>query len=485
MIRVRFIFHTAAHQHYTGDLSRSWLIFPLLVVYLFGLGSVGFIAPDEPRYASIGREMAVSHDFITPRLDHQPWFEKPPLLYWMVAIGRVFRLPDEWAARVPVALMSIAFLAFFYSVLAQEFSRRVAFAATAILSTSAGWIAYSSVAVNDLPLTATLSAAMLIALFNTRRASGYLAGALLGLSILAKAFVPLVLFVPIFLVARRTRWTMIAGCVLVAAPWHLLVWLRNGGAFWQDYLWKQQILRFFSPELQHGQPWCFYLPVILAGLFPWTPLIALVFRRKTFDDVRVRFLVAWLLFALVFFSAARNKLPGYALPLLPPLAIVLAVGLDHAGANRKWWIASAALPLILLPVIIPALPDALLSGIRSAPIAWQTITIGLPFAIFAIAAWWLAWREYTSLAIATIVAAAVIGLIYVKVKAFPILDDRVSARGFWRDHSAEIAGACVDDGVRREWRYGLNYYAARELPTCTPGDHVRIADRDRRLVIEH
>jgi len=427
--------------------------------------------------------MAASHDFITPRLDHQPWFEKPPLLYWMVALGRITQLPDEWAARLPVALASLIVLVFFYAALAREFSQRVAFAATAILSTSAGWIAYSSVAVNDLPMTAAFSAAMLIALFNTRRESGYLAGALLGFSILAKAFVPVVLFVPVFLIARRTRWTLLAGCLLVAAPWHVLVWLRNGSAFWQDYFWKQQVLRFFSPELQHGQPFWFYLPVILLGLFPWTPLVALIFSRKTFDDVRVRFLLAWLLFALAFFSASRNKLPGYVLPLLPPLAIVLAVAIDRAGAGRKWWIASAALPLVLLPVIIPALPDALLSGIRSAPVAWQAVATGLPFAILAVAAWWLAWRENTNLAIATVVAGAMIGLVYVKVKTFPILDQRVSVRGFWREHSGEASGACVDDGVRREWRYGLNYYAGRDLATCTADDQVRIADHDRRLVI--
>src|SRR5271154_6774866 len=73
--------------HYTGDLSRSWLIVPLLILFLFDLGAVGFLGPDEPRYASIGREMARSHDLITPRLDGKPWFEKPPLLYWMTAAG--------------------------------------------------------------------------------------------------------------------------------------------------------------------------------------------------------------------------------------------------------------------------------------------------------------------------------------------------------------------------------------------------------------
>src|SRR5579862_2966122 len=134
---------SARMPHYTGDLPRSWLIIPLLILYLPGLGSVGFLGPDEPRYASIGREMAHSGDLVTPRLDGQPWFEKPPLLYWMVAAGHWAHLPDEWAARLPVALSSIAFLLFFYWIVRREFSSATALAATAILSTSAGWLAYS------------------------------------------------------------------------------------------------------------------------------------------------------------------------------------------------------------------------------------------------------------------------------------------------------------------------------------------------------
>src|ERR1017187_5923888 len=68
--------------HYSEDLSRSWLILPLLLLYLLDLGGVVFLSKDEPRYASIGREMARSGDLVTPRLNGAAWFEKPPLLYW-------------------------------------------------------------------------------------------------------------------------------------------------------------------------------------------------------------------------------------------------------------------------------------------------------------------------------------------------------------------------------------------------------------------
>ena len=75
----------------------------MLLLYLLHLGGVGFLGPDEPRYASIGREMARSGDWITPRLDSQPWFEKPALLYWMTGIAFRLGLNDDLAPRLPVA----------------------------------------------------------------------------------------------------------------------------------------------------------------------------------------------------------------------------------------------------------------------------------------------------------------------------------------------------------------------------------------------
>jgi 4-amino-4-deoxy-L-arabinose transferase-like glycosyltransferase len=467
-------------------LSRSWLIVPLLILYLLDLGGVGFISTDEPRYASIGREMARSGDWVTPRLDGAAWFEKPPLLYWLIAAGRLTRLPDEWAARLPIALLSIAFLVFFFYVIAREFNAKTGIAAATILATSAGWLAYSFGALTDLPMSALLGAAMLVTLFGNKKWSGWVAGALLGLAVLGKAFVPLVLFGPVFLIARGKRVAIVAAAIAVALPWHVLCFLRNGQAFWMEYFWRQQFSRFFTTERLHTQPWWFYVPVLLAGLFPWTPLVALLGRRSTYEDQRIRYLAAWLVYGVVFFSASQNKLAGYLLPLMPGFAVLLAVGIDREGEHEKphlapWLLAASSASLIVLPTVVHAIPDAMLSGVGRTHI---NLVLGLPFLLVALGVWWLSWSGKPSLAILTAGMAVVFGVAYFKGAAFPELDDRVSVRGFWRSHGSEASAACLD-GVGRTWEYGLNYYAGRPFHPCSAGEAPRIGVVNGRLTLIH
>lgn len=435
------------------------------------------MGPDEPRYAAIGRDMAATGDWITPRLNAQPWFEKPPLTYWLTALGHLARLPDEWAARLPEALISVAFLIFFYATLAREFTPRLALAATAILATSAGWMAYSFAALTDLPMSAALGAAILIAVFDDRRA--LLAGAFLGLSILGKGFVPVVLFAPVLLITRK-RFHVLAAAVIVAAPWFVLCWLRNGAAFWDDFFWKQHVARFLTPSLEHVQPIWYYIPVLLAGLFPWTPLAALLAKRQLYNDRRLLLLALWLLYGLLFFSIARNKLPGYLLPLLPGVAILLAAAWESARFKAVW-LVSCALLLIALPTVTAILPAALLSGLSRTHVIFAPI--GLIFLAPAIAVWLLSKKP--DCALLTVALAAAIGVAYLKYATFPALDNTVSVRAFWRSHQDAIPTACIEN-VSRTLQYGLNYYAAREIPTCStlPPGRPSITTRNRKLVLE-
>src|SRR5215831_8256556 len=133
-----------------------WLALPVAYfLYLFRLTGIGLIGPDEPRYAAIGREMARSGDWVTPRLWGEPWFEKPALLYWMTGAAFRFGLGEDAAPRMPVAIVSVTFLVLFFFLLRRQFGERPAIFATVILGTSAGWISLSQAGVVDIPLAAS------------------------------------------------------------------------------------------------------------------------------------------------------------------------------------------------------------------------------------------------------------------------------------------------------------------------------------------
>lgn len=444
-------------------------------LFFFGLTATGLLGPDEPRYAAIGREMARSGDWITPRLWGEPWFEKPALLYWMTGVAFRAGLSQDLAPRLPVALMSVAFLLFYYWVLRREFSPRAAFLATAILGTSAAWLGFSHVGVTDLPLAAAFSAAMLLwlPLVSGGRPNGLphgmLAGALLGLAVLAKGLVPLVLALPLVWMARRRlkellRPATLAAFLLVAAPWYVLCALANGSRFFEEFFLKHHFGRFSSDALQHPQPVWFYLPVLLAGLYPWTPLVALLFRKRVWGDPRRRFLLAWVLFGLVFFSASVNKLPGYLLPLVPALSALM--GLELAETKRaRWLLAGCALLLVVLPPAAAVLPGALSEGLRRAAVGEVRWVVSAPALILAVALWLLEARGRRMAAATALVGAMTAGTLWLKISVFPVLDRTVSPRAFWRGISGAASQVCIEQ-ADRSWLYGLNYYSLNPLPEC-------------------
>jgi 4-amino-4-deoxy-L-arabinose transferase-like glycosyltransferase len=442
---------------------RRWIVVALAglagwVLYLFGLTRCGLLSADEPRYAAIGRAMAATGDWITPRLWGQPWFEKPALLYWMTAAGFKLGLDQDLAPRLPLALASIAFLIFFWCWLRGQFGPRVAWYASAILATSVGWLAYSRVAVTDLPLAACFSACMMLAISG----AAPVAGVFLGLAVLAKGLVPLVLFLPAVWYFRRQpgRLAWILGvAVLVAAPWYVLVTLRNGTAFLDEFIVKHHFARFASGALQHERPFWFYAPVLLAAIFPWIALIVELFRKSLYRGWRERLLLAWVVFGFAFFSASRNKLPGYLLPLMPALAILLGIALTQTR-RAGWMMAISGALLGLIPAAADALPQALASGASHAqlqPRYW----IVAPAILFGALLWRLdavGRRDWAVGAVAGAMTALVAGVIWV---TYPVLDQSVSARGYWRSHPVTCS-----DNKNRGWRYGLDYYAGKVVPDC-------------------
>jgi 4-amino-4-deoxy-L-arabinose transferase-like glycosyltransferase len=279
-------------------------------------------------------------------------------------------------------------------------------------------------------MTVAFSAGMLLAMPWVAKSDARslpLVAALLGVAVLAKGLVPLVLAVPLALspilrgrfdrLRDLLRPRAIAAFLLVALPWYALCYLRNGRQFLDVFFWQHQFQRFRSPALQHTQPWWFYIPVLLAGLLPWTPLAALVSQRGNWQDPRRRFLLVWLLFGLVFFSFAVNKLPGYMLPLLPALSALAGIGLAELDDFRlAIALASSALLLVLFPVAAQILPQAIAVGLSRA----AEVRFGWSFLLPLVAGafvWMLARRRKYSTALALIALGASFGYLYLKFGA--------------------------------------------------------------------
>ncbi|HME11499.1 MAG TPA: glycosyltransferase family 39 protein [Candidatus Acidoferrum sp.] len=331
------------------------IVVTLCVCYFSHLGALGFVGPDEPRYAWIARAMAESGDWVTPRLYGQPWFEKPVLYYWSAALSFKLFGVSEAAARLPSAVSALlATLAMAWLAL------RVYGAATArwlmlLLPTCVGMIGFSHAAATDMPFSGMLTVAMVCAavtlgltrtehspiLPRTPWLPPLLFGFFLGLAVLAKGPAAILLSGgAIFFWAILTkRWrdafrllhpAAIAAFCATALPWYILCARRNPD-FFRVFVIEHNFKRYLTPEFQHIQPFWFYVPVLLVALLPWTATllwsaavgISHLWRTRTAGSPTC-FLFCWVAFCVLFFSTSHSKLPGYILPAIPAIALLMA-----------------------------------------------------------------------------------------------------------------------------------------------------------------
>ncbi len=463
---------------------RRYLPFLTLTVaisalYFYRLNGFGVIGPDEPRYAAIGRSMAQNGDWITPKLWGSPWFEKPPLLYWLTAAGNSIGLGPELSGRLPVVLLGLIFLVAAFFLLRKEFGNEAAGLSSFLLATSAGWLAFSQLCLTDLPLSVFFSLAVFVALPMLHREVSMkeiytrfaIIGACLGVGTLAKGLVPIALAIPFFWFFRRwwrNWWIAFSACVLVAGPWYVAVYKMNGYPFIEEFFLKHHLERLYSASLQHVQPWYYYFPVLLSGLFPWTPLMILLGVKPTCWDRRRRFLASISLFGLFFFSLSLNKLAGYILPLFPSMFALLGAQFEIRSfqrLNRIWFVYCACL-IALIPFLATLLPQALKLGRLSWPLVEQSsrgftriefFYVALPLAVVI-----LARRSW--LPVLLLLSLTANG-IYLKEKSDPVLDESVSARAFWKKIKS-VSGNTCEDWLGRDWLYGLQFYRGSAYPPC-------------------
>lgn len=338
--------------------SRIWTVFAAAVVIaacFWSLGSYALIEPDEGRYAEIPREMNESGDFITPKLNYVKYYEKPPLLYWMTAASFKIFGENELAARIPIAISAILCAAVVGVFAAFLYGRRAGAISSMITATSLLFFGVGHIILTDMPLTLfiTLSAASYYAAARTPKGGRRTAllcvfYASTAFGVLTKGLVAIVLPGGIItlhaILTRDARFFLAAfslpGIALffaITVPYFWTICSRDP-EFFHFFFIREHFLRYTTQIHSRYEPFWFFLPLLPAGLLPWTGWIASLFGRGSAarDGESSLYLFLWCGVILAFFSLSSSKLIPYITPCVMPLAIAIGATLDRSIEERRW-----------------------------------------------------------------------------------------------------------------------------------------------------
>ena len=480
-----------------GNIQIPLWSVPLVLVVLYiclfsGLGALGLVGPDEPRYAAVARAMAEAHDWITPRLWGTPWFEKPVLYYWTAgAAMRVFGV-SEFAARLPSALAALlAVLAIAWTAL-RSYGIGAAWYALLMLPTSVAMIGFARAASPDMLFAGLLTAAMAVAseMLQKPRPGPILRiafGFFLGAAVLAKGPAAVVLAggATLLWAALSRQWRasfrflhplLITVFCVTALPWYILCALRNPD-FLRVFIWQHNFQRYLTPIFEHRQPFWFFGYILMIAIVPWVWVFcALGGRLKRIagsTNSPGLFFASWCGFIILFFSLSQSKLPGYILPAIPPLFVLLgrevARSLEQGGRSTAWQMGAAGFIFLALAGLLaqPTLRTARLVRINDLLYLGAALFIAIVGGLFALV---LSWLKRPRTAFIGIVLLMIALLEISNVGILPQVSHLISSR--------ELANAIRSQGqsatnvaeykLPRSWDYGLHFYLGKELTEWTP-----------------
>lgn len=359
-------------------LAVLWLLLISFLAFFWNLGSIGLIDETEPLFAEAARQMTVTGDWITPYFNQATRFDKPPLIYWLMAIAYSTFGVNEFAARLPSALAGLTLTCFCFYTLFKIWQLRgkqggnfstqlpsppwqswfIASLGAAIVALHPQTLFFGRTGYSDMLLSACMGGGLLAfflgyaqPLRRNVQARWYLTCyVLLALAVLTKGPVGVVLpglTIGAFLLYVGTIKDVLRemclgrGALLflvITVPWYILVTLRNGETYINSFFGYHNFERFTSVVNEHQGPWYFHILVVLIGFAPWS--IALpaaiaqikIFQRRRWQNAPRQthlgvFALFWFFIVLGFFTIATTKYFSYTLPLMPAAAILVAL----------WW----------------------------------------------------------------------------------------------------------------------------------------------------
>lgn len=403
------------------------LIFSL-ILYLAFLGSYPLFDKDEPYYAEAAREMIERNSYIIPYFNYVPRYEKPILFYLLEILSFKAFGVNEFAARLPSALLAIALVLINYFFVKRfdadsKEDTRFPLYSSLILATSLEFFILARMSITDMCLNFFISTALICFfifyqknIFNNSTKVEplflYLSAIAISGGVLTKGPIAILLpglIVTVFLlvsgkllyfVKRFFLQILISVFIiaLIAAPWYVAAHIESAGEFTKAFFLEENFNRFFSSVKVHkASPWWFYLPVTLVGFMPWTlalpkALSSLKSRlaRNDLEKDLLVYVLIWFLCFFIFYSIAKVKLINYILPVYLPLSLIVAMALTDLRKKTFFTIISIAFALYLIasafvfPMVNSKKQYTLIGFAKESPVPEKIYSIGFesPVAVF-------------------------------------------------------------------------------------------------------
>jgi 4-amino-4-deoxy-L-arabinose transferase-like glycosyltransferase len=381
-------------------------------VFLVGLGGRDLWEPDEPRHGAIAEEMRALRygpaQLVVPRLNGEPYSQKPPLYYWLAAGAGMSRgFVTEGAARLPSALAAFLTVLVVLRFGRSAFGAAAGLGAAAILATVPAFV---DVARNARP-DALLALFVAVALWMVWRLDRGIGAAAwnrralhlaMGCGLLTKG--PVAVFLPVLgyvaylawegrlrdfaVLLSRGSWLLSVG---VALAWLGAALLLTPEGFFRDAVTENLFARYFAGA-SHDQPLLFYLKRLPVAFLPWAlvwPLALAPLRAGLGRDAdpqrrrALRLLIAFVGMGFLFFTLSAGKRVIYLVPLFPALALLTTEGLRGGLALARRVPRGAAVGVLAAGF---ALGAALLAAFAGARAGLPPAALGLALAIAAVLA---------------------------------------------------------------------------------------------------
>ncbi len=336
--------------------SRAWLVL-LIFTLALQIPSIWGLEPsgrDSPRVAGIAREMAVTSNYLIPRLNGENFLEYPPLGYWPVALGlSMDKNPSAFLGFLPIVLLGTGTVLITYLIGKKLAGERIGLTAGFILSTMPAFVVYHRHFKVDPTLLFFIALSLygfaagyqtsrgrsfLIALFYLGTAGAFLSKGMIGVAIpIGTAVVFLIIKKDLRAMRKLLLRPEFLLFLLPVLLWVGSVWWLEGPGIIREVI-RQSLWRFLSPSAEHAKPFTFYFTRVFIAPMPWTLLFLVLLwyrwgpthsREPLLHGSLLRFALAWSLTVFVGLSMASAKRTLYLGPIYPAFALLAALGWDR------------------------------------------------------------------------------------------------------------------------------------------------------------